>query len=261
MLVRTKQLNTSENLVMDGGKLILIDGNASNPSVNFSGSTNAGLFLAGPSKIGFSTSGQLRMFVNTASVTSNLQLRIQPGITPGLAFDGDTDTGLLSPGSNQLSFITGGVAALTISDNQIVTLNSSGAMVMSKGTTTERPETPITGMVRYNTTTYGLEYYENSVWYSIDSFTRTSVTSSSYSATLYDTYIGVNYNTPTTITLPTGVENKRYIIKDESGNASTNPVTITSNNNQLFDGSLSITIQIDYGSVNLVFGGSQWYIF
>lgn len=40
---------------------------------------------------------------------------------PGLAFSGDTDTGLYSPGANQLALATSGTAALTISSTQTTT--------------------------------------------------------------------------------------------------------------------------------------------
>lgn len=51
-----------------------------------------------------------------------------------------------------------------------------------------------------------------------------------YSISTKDYYLGVNYAGPVTITLPTIVNNGRmYIIKDESGSCSTNPITVLGN--------------------------------
>ena len=51
-----------------------------------------------------------------------------------------------------------------------------------------------------------------------------------YNITTKDFYLGVNYAGPVTITLPTIVDNGRmYIIKDESGNCATNPITVLGN--------------------------------
>ena len=56
------------------------------------------------------------------------------------------------------------------------------------------------------------------------------ITTPSYSITTKDYYLGVNYAGPVTITLPTIVNNGRmYIIKDESGICSTNPITVIGN--------------------------------
>ena len=51
-----------------------------------------------------------------------------------------------------------------------------------------------------------------------------------YNITTKDFYLGVNYAGPVTITLPTAVKNgTMYIIKDESGNCATYPITVLGN--------------------------------
>jgi hypothetical protein len=53
------------------------------------------------------------------------------------------------------------------------------------------------------------------------------VTTNNYSVTTKDYYIGINYAGPVTISLPTIInDGKMYIIKDESGRCSSNPITV-----------------------------------
>lgn len=53
------------------------------------------------------------------------------------------------------------------------------------------------------------------------------VTGSTYSISTKDYYVGINYAGPVTITLPTIInDGKMYIIKDESGHCSINPITV-----------------------------------
>jgi hypothetical protein len=53
------------------------------------------------------------------------------------------------------------------------------------------------------------------------------VTTNNYSVTTKDYYIGINYAGPVTISLPTIInDGKMYIIKDESGHCSSNPITV-----------------------------------
>jgi hypothetical protein len=53
------------------------------------------------------------------------------------------------------------------------------------------------------------------------------ITTSTYNISTKDYYIGINYAGPVTITLPSIInDGKMYIIKDESGHCSTNPITV-----------------------------------
>lgn len=85
----------------------------------------------------------------------------------------------------------------------------------------------------------------------------TYVTSSSYSITPQDYYIGVNYAGAVTITLPTPRKNgKVYIIKDELGEASkgTNRyITIFPSGSDLIDGEDRAILAFDYGSLTFVY--------
>ena len=53
------------------------------------------------------------------------------------------------------------------------------------------------------------------------------INTNTYNISTKDYYIGINYAGPVTITLPTIInDGKMYIIKDESGHCSTNPITV-----------------------------------
>lgn len=90
--------------------------------------------------------------------------------------------------------------------------------------------------------------------------TVTNVTTPTYTALATDYFLCVDTATnAVTITLPTGILGTVYIVKDCSGDADTNSITIGGTGGQLVDGS-SATINSPYGSVALIFNGIEWSI-
>ena len=85
----------------------------------------------------------------------------------------------------------------------------------------------------------------------------TYVTTSSYTITENDYYIGVNYAGAVTITLPSvSIEGTTYIVKDELGQASkgTNRyITILPSGSDLIDGRDRAILAFDYGSLTFVY--------
>jgi hypothetical protein len=85
----------------------------------------------------------------------------------------------------------------------------------------------------------------------------TYITSSSYTITENDYYIGVNYAGAVTITLPTGViQGTTYIVKDELGEASkgTNRyITILPSGSDTIDGRDRAILAYDFGSLTFVY--------
>ena len=92
--------------------------------------------------------------------------------------------------------------------------------------------------------------------------TRTA-TAASYTALSTDTYIGVTSTAVArTITLPAAAtveSDKLYIIKDESGAAGTNNITIDGNASETIDGQATATIGTNYGSRTIFCDGSNWF--
>ena len=82
-------------------------------------------------------------------------------------------------------------------------------------------------------------------------YTTTLVTTPTYTPSDSDYYIGVNYAGPTTITLPlTSSSGRMIIIKDESGLAETNPITVQGTVDNDAGGFI---IQINNGATQLIY--------
>ena len=82
-------------------------------------------------------------------------------------------------------------------------------------------------------------------------YNTTEVTTPTYTVNDTDYYIGVNYNGPVTITLPTSADSGRMIIiKDEDGDAEINPITVLGNVDNDAGGFI---IQINNGAIQLIY--------
>jgi hypothetical protein len=84
-------------------------------------------------------------------------------------------------------------------------------------------------------------------------------TTTSYTASLDDEYIGVNSSAAVTITLPAGVDGRVYHIKDERGQGS-GKITIQPQIGELIDNANSYVIGIPYQAVSTVFRSGKWWI-
>ncbi len=121
------------------------------------------------------------------------QLR-SSGLTSGrVTFAGAS--GLLSDSSNLTwnGTTLGVTGAITVSANSSFT--STGALLISKGTTLQQPGSPATGMMRYNTTTNQFEGYSGSspAWKSIGGSAFSNDTSTA--STLYPVFAGATSGT------------------------------------------------------------------
>ena len=89
----------------------------------------------------------------------------------------------------------------------------------------------------------------------------TAVTGAAYTAKAGDQIIGVNRAGTVTITLPTAQlrSGRIYTIKDESGAASANNITIATEGAETIDGSATDTISEDYGAKAYYSDGTNWF--
>lgn len=87
----------------------------------------------------------------------------------------------------------------------------------------------------------------------------TNVNTETYLATQADYFLCVNTTTEVTVTLPISSVGTVYVIKDCSGNAETNPITIQGSSGYLVDSGIA-TINCNYGSITVIFNGSAWSI-
>jgi hypothetical protein len=265
-----KQIDLTQDLVMAGGNIYLGSGSASTPSLLFSDHTNTGIYLASAAKIGISTSGVQRLFINTASVTSNLQIR---GITgsasnPSYSFSSATNTGLFLDGGN-LSLSVGGSTGLTLQSDGNLILSSSSSLKLPVGSTAQRPGTPVEGMTRFNSDNVAVEIFNGSSWLTVQTQDSNVVNNlntiiSDYTVLNTDYYILVNASSNNiSITLPslTGLlSGSTYTFKRID--SSSNTVTILPNSEKLtyVDGETSITIIKQYNSFTITTDSNNWFI-
>ena len=89
----------------------------------------------------------------------------------------------------------------------------------------------------------------------------TSVTDAIYQAKGGDRVVGVNRAGTVTITLPTDQvrPGRTYTVKDESGAAASNNITVATEGSETIDGSATDTIAEDYGGKTYYSDGANWF--
>ena len=103
--------------------------------------------------------------------------------------------------------------------------------------------------LRYNDTLKKFEFAEVNPHDIV--YTTFLITTPTYTVSAEDYYMGVNYAGPVTITLPiTPSSGRMLIIKDESGNASTNPITVLGTVDNDTGGFI---IQLDNGAIQMIY--------
>lgn len=165
------------------------------------------IFLSANATVGSLTSGRVTfagsggLLSDAAGLTwdgTNLtasQLR-SSGLTSGrVTFAGAS--GLLSDSANlawngSTLAVTGALTASTDS-----TFSSTGALTISKGTQAQRPGTPVSGMLRFNTDTLSFEGYDGSAWSSVGGANVTNDTTTS--STLYPLFASVTTGAATNV--------------------------------------------------------------
>lgn len=88
----------------------------------------------------------------------------------------------------------------------------------------------------------------------------TIVTTTPFTATLTDYFLGVDVAGAASVVLPSSPLGTIFIVKDIDGDASTNPITVIPTGATLIDGAASATINVPYGAIQLVFNGTEWNI-
>jgi hypothetical protein len=88
-----------------------------------------------------------------------------------------------------------------------------------------------------------------------------TVTGATYTAKAGDRLVGVNRASAVTVTLPTAQlrSGRSYTVKDESGAASSNNITVATEGSETIDGSATDTIGDNYGSKTYYSDGSNWF--
>jgi hypothetical protein len=110
-------LNTAK---LEAGAIAL--GSAAAPSISFTGDTNTGIYSPGADQLAISTNGVARLTTSTTAVSSSLAIAHPLGAvgTPSITFTGDTNTGIYSPGADQLAISTNGVERVEFGTSEVV---------------------------------------------------------------------------------------------------------------------------------------------
>ena len=85
-----------------------------------------------------------------------------------------------------------------------------------------------------------------------------AVTTTPYTVTSLDKYIGVNVASTVTVNLPTGKNGRELFIKDESGAAGTNGITIVPNGAESIDSGATVAIDTTNEKLALIDMGNIW---
>ena len=106
------------------------------------------------------------------------------------------------------------IGSLTASSDS--TFSSTGALLISKGTTAQQPASPVTGMLRYNTTTNQFEGYSGSsaAWNPVGGASLSNDTSTA--SNLYPLFASATSGTATTLY----TSNAKYLYKPSTGDLS-----------------------------------------
>jgi hypothetical protein len=101
--------------------VLVADGVAAAPGLGFAADTDTGLTRPGNNQIGLVTGGTQRVLVTNSAVSSTLPVQAPNGTAsaPSVSFSGDTNTGMLSAGADQIGWSTGGTQRLLLSNTAL----------------------------------------------------------------------------------------------------------------------------------------------
>jgi hypothetical protein len=297
-MLNPKQLDLTKDIVMSGGNIYLSSGSASTPALLFNDHTNTGIYLVSNAKIGISTSGVQRFFINTASVTSNLQVRSITGSasSPSYAFTNALNTGLFLDNSENtltpsLALSVNGNSGLTLQSDLTIIAEGNTAIRIPTGSTLNRPSTAETGMIRYNSDVSNVETYNGTNWIDVQLqqsgvINNFKIVTSDYTAQINDYYIFANaVESDISITLPFGTQGTTYIVKRisstdytvkicppspnstfEDASSTTKDASSTTVDASLYDvmptidGNSFVVINNQFTSYTITTDGNNWYI-
>ncbi len=192
------------------------------------------------------TTGTNNAALSTLRITAQTNTGTASGFGPRLVFTNETAT---PSTNNDSSYIqsTWTTATAGAGTSKLDFLTSVAGAIASTFTMTNNGNTSV-----------------NNFTMSAGQIVKRTATAISLTVTNVMYYIGVtDTSAARTITLPIGasvVTNQVFVIKDESGGAATNNITITCSGGATnIDGATSRVISSNYGSVNLIWNGTQYY--
>jgi len=260
------------------GSVLVVSSIATGAGISASASTGT-VTLTNTGVTGFngqtgSVTGVSAVNGSTGSVLVVSSLAAGAGITVSASTGSVTVTNAGVTAFNGSTGAVLGVGSITGTANQVTASASTGSVTLSLPQSIATSSTPQfagltiagTGAVTIGSTTAGTM---NNV--AIGATTATtakftgltvgyvSVGSATYTADANTNIIGCNRAGTIGVTLPAVAVGRMVTIKDESGNAASNVITITPASG-LIEGNASYTLNINYGSVTTYCNGTNWFI-
>jgi len=129
----------------------------------------------GTGNLVFSTSPTLVTPTLGAASATSVSFGAGTVTAPSITTTGDTNTGIYFPAADTIGFTEGGAERMridsagnvgigTTSPSAPLHVAGTNSIIIPVGTTAQRAGTPVTGMVRYNTSEQRLELYNGFVW-------------------------------------------------------------------------------------------------
>ena len=103
------------------------DGAVGAPTYSFTNSTTTGIYSDAANSMSFATSGTQRLDIDSGGIKGKVAFQAPYGSAgaPGVAFDGDSDTGMYRLSANRLGFSCGGAFRMLVDPSGLVTMRNS----------------------------------------------------------------------------------------------------------------------------------------
>jgi hypothetical protein len=223
---------------------IVLSGTPSTGQVLTATSSTAASWAAGPATVTWAQ--DLSTSTNTAQYVSSISgANGNGGIITIYGNGADTyfqfSSGSLTPGINQASISTGSGANMTIQAQGATGGSHTGGNLVLEGGTSGSANA---GYVQFGSSLV------------FPSVTKTGT----YSILFSDYYILCNPSSGFTVTLPTPTKGLTFVIKDISGTAETNNITIAQNASENIENvAASYLLTTNFGYVKLMSDGTNWW--
>lgn len=117
------------------GQAVVAAGSAGTPSIAPTGDANTGVYFSAADTVNISAGGTNRLAITSSAITpgTSVQILADAGTTslPGVAFNGDSDTGMCASGANELTLSTAGTVRFQLNTSRpifnynVVNINTS----------------------------------------------------------------------------------------------------------------------------------------
>ena len=116
--------NGSTQLVVNSSGQVALNslGSAATPAYSWIGDPNTGIYRPAADELAIATNGTVRLAISNSAVSSALPINVPLGAvgTPSLTFTSDLNTGIYSPGADQLAVATNGVERVKFGTTEVV---------------------------------------------------------------------------------------------------------------------------------------------